>query len=101
MFHVNDDIRRYLALEAPPPLCPSLSPRRPLPLPQQDLQDLLANTLITMATVDRALIIHGAGLDEISPLGPSRIIEIRNTAAGTQGTYTTHFLFLHTCQVET
>jgi anthranilate phosphoribosyltransferase len=49
--------------------------------------------------VDRALIIHGAGLDEISPLGPSRIIEIRNTAAGTQGKYTTHF-FLHTCQVE-
>lgn len=26
------------------------------------------------------MIVHGAGLDEISPLGPSKIIEIRNSA---------------------
>lgn len=84
----------------PPPLFPSFSPLSPLVLLKQDLQDLLANTLITMGTVDRALIIHGAGLDEISPLGPSRIIEVRNTAPGTQGTYKNTQLFLHTWGVK-
>jgi anthranilate phosphoribosyltransferase len=38
----------------------------------------MANTLVEMGKVDAALVIHGSGLDEISPLGPSTIIEIRN-----------------------
>lgn len=30
--------------------------------------------------MEHVVIVHGAGLDEISPLGPSKIIEIRNVA---------------------
>ncbi|CAN0036167.1 unnamed protein product [Ectocarpus sp. 12 AP-2014] len=30
--------------------------------------------------IEHGVIVHGAGLDEISPLGPSKIIEIRNSA---------------------
>lgn len=38
-----------------------------------------------MGTVEVALIIHGAGLDEISPLGRSKIIEVRNTNVNSPG----------------
>jgi hypothetical protein len=38
-----------------------------------------------IGTVDVGLIIHGAGLDEISPLGPSTIVEIRNVNMGKPG----------------
>ncbi len=34
--------------------------------------------------IEHGVIVHGAGLDEISPLGPSKVIEIRNTAAAGQ-----------------
>ncbi|CAM9684987.1 unnamed protein product [Heterosigma akashiwo] len=30
--------------------------------------------------IDHAVVIHGAGLDEISPLGPSTIVEVKNVA---------------------
>lgn len=30
--------------------------------------------------IEHVVIVHGAGLDEISPLGPSKIIEIKNVA---------------------
>jgi anthranilate phosphoribosyltransferase len=46
-----------------------------------ELVSLVAGTLKQVGRVDHAVIIHGCGLDEISPLGPSTIIEIRNTAA--------------------
>lgn len=51
----------------------------------QRLLELLAGTLMEIGTVDVGLIIHGAGLDEISPLGPSKIVEIRNVNAGKPG----------------
>jgi anthranilate phosphoribosyltransferase len=48
---------------------------------QPHLLPLLAETLQTMGHVDHAVVIHGhGGLDEISPLGPCSMIEVRNTA---------------------
>ena len=46
----------------------------------EDLLDLMASTLKEVGRVDHAVVIHGVGLDEISPLGPATIVEIRNTA---------------------
>lgn len=51
---------------------------------QERLLDVLAGTLGEIGTVDRALIIHGVGLDEISPLGPSTIVELKNVAPAGQ-----------------
>jgi len=45
-----------------------------------ELLSLMAGALKQVGRVDHAVIIHGCGLDEISPLGPSRIVEIQNTA---------------------
>lgn len=44
----------------------------------ESLVPLLANALMEMGRVDHAIVLHGVGLDEISPLGPSTIVEIRN-----------------------
>lgn len=44
-----------------------------------ELLSLVAKTLKEVGKVNHAVVIHGCGLDEISPLGPSRIVEIRNT----------------------
>ena len=44
---------------------------------QEDLMELVAETLIMVGKVDHAAVIHGGGLDEISPLGPATIIEVR------------------------
>jgi len=44
------------------------------------LAPLMADTLIEVGKVDHAVVIHGCGLDEISPLGPSKIVEVKNTA---------------------
>ena len=46
-----------------------------------ELMPLMAGALQEVGRVDHAVIIHGCGLDEISPLGPSRILEMKNTAA--------------------
>lgn len=46
-----------------------------------ELMPLMAGALKEVGRVDHAVIIHGVGLDEISPLGPSTILEIKNTAA--------------------
>lgn len=45
-----------------------------------ELQPLMAAALQKVARVDHAVIIHGVGLDEISPLGPATLVEIINTA---------------------
>jgi anthranilate phosphoribosyltransferase len=45
-----------------------------------ELLSLMAGALKEVGRVDHAVIIHGVGLDEISPLGPATIVEIRNTA---------------------
>lgn len=42
-----------------------------------ELVPLLAGALQTRGTVDHAVVIHGVGLDEISPLGPATIREIK------------------------
>ncbi|VEU38581.1 unnamed protein product [Pseudo-nitzschia multistriata] len=46
-----------------------------------ELLELMAGALQKVGRVDHAVIIHGVGLDEISPLGPATILEIKNTAA--------------------
>lgn len=40
--------------------------------------------LLQVGYIEHGVIVHGAGLDEISPLGPSKVIEIRNTAPAGQ-----------------
>jgi anthranilate phosphoribosyltransferase len=44
----------------------------------EDLLPLMAGALKQVGRIDHALVIHGVGLDEISPLGPATIIEIKN-----------------------
>lgn len=46
----------------------------------EDLLELIAGALKMVGRVDHAVIIHGCGLDEISPIGPSTILEIKNIA---------------------
>ena len=48
---------------------------------EEGLQELVADTLMNIGRVDHAVVIHGCGLDEISPMGPSSIVEVRNTAS--------------------
>lgn len=45
-----------------------------------ELLALVAQALVEIGKVEHAVVIHGCGLDEISPLGPSKVVEIRNTA---------------------
>ena len=42
----------------------------------EELLELMANTLEEVGRVDHAVVIHGVGLDEISPLGPATIVEV-------------------------
>jgi anthranilate phosphoribosyltransferase len=46
----------------------------------ENLVPLLAEALIDIGRVDHAVVIHGVGLDEISPMGPATIVELQNTA---------------------
>mmetsp|Transcript_5175 Transcript_5175/g.7781 ORF Transcript_5175/g.7781 Transcript_5175/m.7781 type:complete len:299 (+) Transcript_5175:3-899(+) len=56
----------------------------------EELLVLMADTLKEVGRVDHAVVIHGVGLDEISPMGPATIVEIKNTAPpGEKRTYTT------------
>ena len=43
---------------------------------KEDLMELMAGALKEVGRVDHAVIIHGCGLDEISPIGPSTILEV-------------------------
>jgi len=45
-----------------------------------ELMELMAGALQRVGRVDHAVIIHGVGLDEISPLGPATLLEIKNIA---------------------
>ena len=47
---------------------------------EPELLPLLAGALQQVGRVEHAVIIHGVGLDEISPLGPATILEIKNVA---------------------
>ncbi|KAL7546611.1 hypothetical protein ACHAWF_009944 [Thalassiosira exigua] len=56
----------------------------------EELLELMAETLKEVGRVDHAVVIHGMGLDEISPIGPATIVEIKNTAPlGEDRVYTT------------
>ena len=44
-----------------------------------ELMPLMAGALKEVGRVDHAVIIHGVGLDEISPMGPATILEVRQT----------------------
>ena len=44
-----------------------------------ELMSLMAGALKQVARVEHAVIIHGVGLDEISPLGPATILEVSET----------------------
>ncbi len=46
----------------------------------EELVPLMARALKEVGRVDHAVVIHGVGLDEISPMGPATILEIKNTA---------------------
>ena len=48
---------------------------------EERLVKLMGEALVELGEVEHAVVVHGAGgLDEISPLGPSIVMEIRNTA---------------------
>jgi len=47
----------------------------------EELVDLMAGTLMEVGNIDHGVVVHGCGLDEISPLGGSTIFEMRNIAA--------------------
>lgn len=49
-----------------------------------ELLHLVASTMQKVGKIEHAVIIHGCGLDEISPLGPSTVVEIKNTAPAGQ-----------------
>jgi len=54
-----------------------------------ELAPLVAGALQQVGRIEHAVIIHGCGLDEISPLGPSHILEVRNvTPTGEQQSQT-------------
>ena len=44
----------------------------------EELLPLMAGALKQVGRVDHAVVIHGVGLDEFSPLGPATIVEIKN-----------------------
>ena len=44
----------------------------------EELLELMADTLKEVGRVDHAVVIHGVGLDEISPMGPATIVEVRS-----------------------
>lgn len=46
----------------------------------EELLSLMAGALKQVGRVDHAVVIHGVGLDEISPLGPATIVEIKNVS---------------------
>lgn len=47
----------------------------------ESLIDIMANSLMEIGMIEHGVVISGCGLDEISPLGPSTIFEIKNSAA--------------------
>ena len=48
----------------------------------EKLVDLLAGALERIGVVEHAVVIHGVGLDELSPLGPCTVRELKKTSSG-------------------
>ncbi len=55
------------------------------------LIDLVAGALTELRQVEHAVVLNGCGLDEISPLGPSTVCELKLTSVGTYDV--THYQF--------
>ena len=55
----------------------------------ENLVDLIANTLIELGHIKHGVVVHGCGLDEVSPLGSSTIVEIKQNIENDIVTYTT------------
>lgn len=51
----------------------------------EHLVDLLAGALENIGRVDHAVVIHGQGLDELSPLGPCTIVELKAKSTSKEG----------------
>mmetsp|Transcript_7739 Transcript_7739/g.22992 ORF Transcript_7739/g.22992 Transcript_7739/m.22992 type:complete len:400 (+) Transcript_7739:126-1325(+) len=49
---------------------------------EEKLVDLLAGALERIGVVEHAVVIHGVGLDELSPLGPCTVRELKKSGAG-------------------
>lgn len=47
---------------------------------EENLVELMAQSLMEVGAVDHGVVVHGCGLDEISPLGVSAIFEMKNVA---------------------
>lgn len=47
---------------------------------EKNLVELMAQSLMKVGNVEHGVVIHGCGLDELSPLGPSTVYEIKNMA---------------------
>mmetsp|Transcript_36553 Transcript_36553/g.114533 ORF Transcript_36553/g.114533 Transcript_36553/m.114533 type:complete len:292 (-) Transcript_36553:91-966(-) len=47
---------------------------------QEELVPLMAESLMAVGNIDHGVVIHGVGLDEISPMGACTILEVKNTA---------------------
>ena len=82
MRHVGP-IRRELAIPTVmnvvgPLANPARAGRQVLGVADERRVPLLAGALCELGTT-HALIVHGTGLDEVSPLGPTRIVEVRAT----------------------
>jgi anthranilate phosphoribosyltransferase len=80
MRHVGP-VRRELAIPTVmnivgPLANPARAGRQVLGVADERRLPLLAGALAELGT-EHALIVHGTGLDEVSPLGPTRVIEIR------------------------
>jgi len=50
----------------------------------EELVDLMAHTLMEVGNIEHGVVVHGCGLDEVSPLGGSTIFEMRNIAPAGQ-----------------
>eukprot|EP00597_Dinobryon_sp_UTEXLB2267_P018735 CAMPEP_0201111956 /NCGR_PEP_ID=MMETSP0812-20130820/76939_1 /ASSEMBLY_ACC=CAM_ASM_000668 /TAXON_ID=98059 /ORGANISM="Dinobryon sp., Strain UTEXLB2267" /LENGTH=367 /DNA_ID=CAMNT_0047375173 /DNA_START=49 /DNA_END=1152 /DNA_ORIENTATION=- len=49
---------------------------------EEPLLELIAGALQEIGLVQHALVVTGCGLDEVSPLGPSQVVELRRAAPG-------------------
>jgi len=56
---------------------PAGARRQLVGVPAVHLVPVLARTLVELGA-DRAFVVHGSGLDEISPAGPTKVAEVRN-----------------------
>jgi anthranilate phosphoribosyltransferase len=86
MRHVGP-VRRELAIPTVmnvvgPLANPAMAGRQVLGVAEAHRLPLIAGALAALGT-EHALVVHGEpGMDEISPLGPTRVVEIRRTGAG-------------------